>query len=419
MRAESVDPQRLLVTFSDAAGVNAAIDRFGGVAVGPDGWAVAADPLIVGGLRGVSAVRPDAVVHAVTTPNDPCLTSCDNGKSQWYPEAVGAFSAWDRSQGGGVTIAILDSGIDASHPDLAGKVVGSVDTTEVHDGNGVHGTEVAGIAGANTNNGIGLAGMGWNAGLLSVKVLDSEGTGLTSWVINGIFEAINRGVKVINLSLAGTTYEQPLQDAINNATNRGVLVVAAAGNNDDEGSNVTPKYPAAMNNVLAVAATMQTGGIAAFSRRGSWVDIAAPGNALLTTQVGGDYDVASGTSLSAPLVSGAAALVIAQGLETSPAGVAAQLVRTGNPISDGVGGTLRRLDVGAATKTVAPYGVGFGGGANVAAGDVDGVSSGNEIVTGAGAGGGPHVRVFTSDMNPIGGGFYAYAPDSAVASTWR
>ena len=411
--ADALDPayaRRLLVTFSSESERLAALDRFGGQRVGAASWAISADPSIIGGLRGVSSVRPDAIVHAALTPNDPCLATCDNGKNQWYPAAVNAPSAWDRSQGGGVTIAILDSGIDATHSDLAGKVVGAVDFTDVHDGNGQHGTEVAGVAAASTNNGIGIAGLGFNANLLSIKVLDQEGTGLTSWVINGIHEAVNRGAKIINLSLAGTTYEQPLQDAINFAHARGVLVVAAAGNNDDQGSPTTPKFPAAMDHVLAVAATMQSDAVATFSRRGSWVDIAAPGNALVTTQVGGGYAVASGTSLSAPLVAGAAALLIAQGLESSPDAIAAQLVRTGLPINDGAGGVIPRLNIGAATAQAAPYGVGFGGGVSVAMGDITGSSAGNEIVTAAGPGGGPHVRVFSSTMNPLGGGFFAYSP---------
>ncbi|MEY2469935.1 MAG: thermitase [Actinomycetota bacterium] len=410
-RADSFDPafaQRLLVTFSSESARLAALDRFGGQSVGAASWAINADPSVISGLRGIRSVGPDAIVHAALTPNDPCLTTCDGGKIQWYPALVGAPSAWDRTQGGGVTIAILDSGIDAAHSDLAGKVVGSVDFTDVHDGNGQHGTDVAGVAGASTNNGIGIAGLGFNANLLSIKVLDQDGTGLTSWVINGITEAVNRGAEIINLSLAGTTYEQPLQDAINFAYAHGVLVVAAAGNNDDEGSATTPKFPAAMDHVLSVAATMQNDTIATFSRRGPWVDIAAPGNGLVTTQVGGGYTIASGTSLSAPVVAGAAALLIAQGFESSPDAITAQLVRTAVPINDGVGGVIRRLNVGAATAQAAPYGIGFGGGVGVAIGDVTAASAGSEIVTAAGPGGGPHVRVFSSSMNPLGGGFYAY-----------
>ncbi|MBA2609927.1 MAG: S8 family serine peptidase [Actinobacteria bacterium] len=399
---------RLLVTFKEASAVARVIERFGGQRVGPNGWAGKADATVMRGLARVTSVAPDGIMRAAAVPNDPCVNTCD-GKSEWYLPTVGAPSAWDRTRGDGVTIAILDSGIDTGHPDLAPKIDGSVDMTDVHDGIGIHGTEVAGVAGAATNNAQGVASLGWNARLLSVKVLDQNGEGFTSWVINGIFEAVNRGAKVINLSLASTEYEQPLQDAINNAYNKGVLVVAAAGNNDGQGGTSTsPKYPAAMNHVLSVAATMQNDTVAAFSRRGATVDMAAPGNGLVTTGAGGTYVLASGTSLAAPVVSAAAALVIAQGLETSPDAVTAQLVRTGQPLNDGVGGVIRRLNVGFATETAAPYSLGFGGGNSVAVGNVD-PAPGEEIVTAAGPGGGPHVRVFSAAMDPMGSGFQAYS----------
>ena len=389
------------------------IERFGGRRVGPNGWAVVADPSVVRGLAGVKAVAPDAVVRAQVVPNDPCITACNNGQNQWYLVPVGASSAWDRSKGDGVTIAILDSGVDTSHPDLAPKVSASLDLTDVHDGFGEHGTQVAGIAGAATNNGVGVASLGWNVNLLSIKVLDINGEGFTSWVINGIDEAIRRGAKVINLSLASTVYEQQLQDAINRAHANNVLVVAAAGNNDDQGGSTTsPKYPAAMEHVLSVAATVENGALAPFSRRGPHVDIAAPGNGLLTTQPGGGYVLASGTSVAAPLAAAAAALLMAQGhgAEATPDAVTQQLIRSGVPIADGTGGIIRRLQAGTATQTAAPYGLGFNGGNSVAVGEIDSAAGGEEIVTGAGPGGGPHVRLFSAAMNPLFGGFFAYEP---------
>ncbi len=407
--AEPGERQRLLVTLADHAAVSDVIDRFGGRRVGPNGWAGDADPRVVRGLAGVQLVAPDGIVRAQVVPNDPCIASCDAGKSQWYLAPIGASSAWDRSKGDGVTVAILDSGVDATHPDLAGKVTANLDMTDVHDGSGTHGTHVAGIAAATTNNGVGVAAVGWNVSLLSIKVLDVEGSGFTSWVINGIDEAVNRGAKVINLSLATTIFEQQLQDAVNRAYSRGVLVVAAAGNNDDQGGTSTsPKYPAAMNHVLSVAATVESGAVAPFSRRGPLVDLAAPGNGLVTTTTGGGYTVASGTSVASPMVAGAAALLIAQGFEPSPDAVTAQLVRSGVPIADGVGGVIRRLQVGIGTQTAAPYGAGFGGGNAVAVGDLDANVAGQEIVTAAGPGGGPHVRVFSAAMNPLPVSFYAY-----------
>ncbi|HUR77510.1 MAG TPA: S8 family serine peptidase [Acidimicrobiales bacterium] len=409
--AQPTAPRRLLVTLRNGDALGALTQRFGGRAVGPNGWAVTADPRVVAGLAGVERVAVDAPVRAQVVPNDPCVSSCDSGQSEWYLAPVGASSAWDRSKGDGVTIAILDSGVDTSHPDLSSKVVANIDMTDVHDGNGQHGTRVAGIAGAATDNGIGIASVGWNASLLSIKVLDVNGEGFMSWVINGIDEAVRRGAKVINLSLASTEREQQLQDAINRAYASGVLVVAAAGNNDDQGgANTSPKYPAAMDHVLSVAATIQNDTVASFSRRGPLVDLAAPGNALLTTELGGGYTQASGTSVAAPLAAAAAALVMAQGLgpEAKPDAVVAQLVRSGVSIPDGAGGVIRRLQAGLATQTSAPYGLGFGGGDFVAVGDLDGNVNGQEIVTAAGPGGGPHVRVFSAAMNPLPVGFYAY-----------
>lgn len=409
-KAESLDAERLLVTFTDPSAVTHALERFGGVRVGPNGWAGLADPSQVSRLLKVRAIAPDGIVKAATTtPNDPCLNSCEGGKSEWYLSTIGATSAWDRSTGAGVTIAILDSGVDTNHPDLAGKVQVVNVAGAPGDGVGEHGTEVAGVAGAVTNNGAGVASLGWNVGLMSIKVLDAEGVGLTSTVINGIDTAVAQGAKIINLSLASTFFEQPMQDAINRAYAKGVLVVAAAGNNDDQGGTSTsPKYPAAMDHVLSVAATMQNDQIAPFSRRGPWVDVAAPGNALITTQPNGAYGLASGTSLASPIVAAAAALLVSQGIETTPDGLTEQLRRTGQPLNDGSGGIIRRLNAGQATEQALPYG-GYGGGDYVAMGELDGNSQGEEIVTGAGPGGGPHVRIYSQNMNPIGGGFYAFS----------
>lgn len=408
--ADPSGSERLLVTFHSERAAERALARFGGTRVGTQGWAGVAPRALVAGLAGVDYVGRDGIVRAAdTNPNDPCVESCNSGQSQWYLPVIQAPSAWDRSKGGGVRVAVLDSGVDALHPDLASKmVVPQVNLADDQD-NGDHGTKVAGVAAAATNNGAGVASVGWNVGLISIKVLDATGEGFTSAVINGIQEAVRLNAKVINLSLATTVYEQPLQDAITNAHNQGVLIVAAAGNNDEQGGvNTSPKYPAAMDHVLSVAASVQNDTVATFSRRGPWVDMAAPGNALLTTTNGGGYGLASGTSMASPMVAASAALLIAQGYEVSPDALAAQLVRTGQPISDGSGGVLRRLNVGTATKTTSPFGTGFPGGNSVAVGEIDANAAGQEVITGAGPGGGPHVRFYSRNMNPLGGGFYAF-----------
>jgi len=401
-------PERLIASFASPADAARAAALTGGRRIGPTAVAVIGSRGALERLAGVRRVARDGIVRAAIVPNDPCVTSCEGGKSQTYLPTVGAAGAWDRSRGGGVVVAVLDSGVDPNHPDLAPKLEPALNLTDADDGVGAHGTQVAGIVAAATNNGIGVASLGWDTRILPIKVLDASGTGFVSWVVEGVYEATDRGAKIINLSLASLEFDQVLQDAINYAAARGVLVIAAAGNNDDPGGTpTTPKYPAAMQNVVAVGATTNTDTLATFSRRGPWVDLLAPGTQLLTTAAGGGYVQASGTSIASPVVAGAAALLIAQGFETSPNGLLDQLQRSGTPISDMNGGTIRRVHAGYATLTSAPYG-GFGGGASVARGELAAGHAGTEIVAAAGPGGGPHVRVYNAGLGTIAS-FYAYA----------
>lgn len=405
----SAAPERLIATFDSRAAADAAAARTGGRRIGPTAVAVSSSRAALERVPGVRRVARDGIVRAAVVPNDPCVTSCEGGKSQTYLPTVGAAGAWDRSRGGGVLVAVLDSGVDPNHPDLAPKLEPALNLTDADDGVGAHGTQVAGMVAAATNNGIGVASLGWDTRILPVKVLDATGEGFVSWVVDGLYKSTDRGAKIINLSLASLEYDQVLQDAINYAAARGVLVVAAAGNNDDQGGTpTTPKYPAAMQNVVAVGATTTTDTLATFSRRGPWVDLLAPGTQLLTTAAGGGYVQASGTSIASPIAAGAAALLIAQGFDTGPNELLGQLQRSGTPISDTTGGTIRRVHAGNATLTSAPY-AGFGGGASVARGELAAGHAGTEIVAGAGPGGGPHVRVYNAGLGTIAS-FYAYAP---------
>ncbi|MEU4395440.1 S8 family serine peptidase [Kribbella sp. NPDC023855] len=224
--------------------------------------------------------------------------------------------AWDLSRTtGSQLVAVLDTGVDAGHPDLAGHLVAGYNATSPNrgpiDDNG-HGTMTLGIIAAAANNGIGVAGVGWNAKAMPVKVLDSEGSGYDVDIAEGISWAVDHGAKVINMSLGGPGENAVLAATIQNALDRGVVVVAAAGN---DGNNV-PSYPAAYPGVIAVGATNAAGVLTDFSSYGDHVDIAAPGTDILTTGARNltepgylPYWWCTGTSCSAPIVAGVAALM--------------------------------------------------------------------------------------------------------------
>ncbi|MCS7209999.1 MAG: S8 family serine peptidase [Fimbriimonadales bacterium] len=271
-------------------------------------------------LPGVRYVEPNYLAFALATPNDP------NYSQQYGLARIQANLAWDIWQPQRVVhIAIIDTGIDSNHPDLTNKMRrhsnGAVygyntlnNTTNALDDNG-HGTHCAGIAAAEINNGIGIAGVAaWNPNvansrtfvqLMPVKVLSASGSGSLDAVARGITWAADNGAHILSMSLGAGSGAQQLQDAVNYAWNRGCLVVAAAGNS---GSSA-PMYPAFYTNCIAVAATDSSDTLASFSQFGSWVDIAAPGVNVLSTYPNNQYRSLSGTSMACPHVAGAAAVV--------------------------------------------------------------------------------------------------------------
>ena len=239
-------------------------------------------------------------------PSDPRLDD------QWGLTKTRFRGAWNDAKGGGAKVAIVDSGAYAGHPDI-GKILAQKDFVEgnaVADDDFGHGTRVAGIAGALTDNGKGVAGGCFRCGLLIAKVTDANGRARDSKIIRGIDWSVDHGAEVVNLSLGGPAESGILRDALNRASRRGAVVVAAAGN---EGTRV-PRYPAAYSRAIAVSATSADGRLARFSSRGGWVDLAAPGTNILSTSKSGGYDKWSGTSVSAPFVSGLAGLLASQGL---------------------------------------------------------------------------------------------------------
>ncbi len=282
---------------------------------------------VFSGASGVRFAEPDFVLRPEQLPNDPSFGnqwSLNNtGQSGGTPQAdIRAVPAWDTAKGTGATlVAVIDTGIEYTHPDLAANIWNQAGGTGVHgynfvnntsdplDDNG-HGTHVAGIIGAVGNNGIGVSGVAWTTRMMAVKFLDSTGSGTTSGAVSAINYAVANGAKILNNSWGGDGYSQSLYDAIANARANGVIFVAAAGNlagNNDS----TAFYPAsyALDNVVSVAATTRTDGLASFSNYGSsTVTLGAPGTEIYSTYLHGGYATLSGTSMAAPQVTGALAV---------------------------------------------------------------------------------------------------------------
>jgi subtilisin family serine protease len=217
---------------------------------------------------------------------------------------------WKQTQGDGVRVALLDSGIDESHPDLAAAIDEARDFTQSRRGpadrNG-HGTHVAGIVAARQNN-RGVIGVAPQSRLLIAKVLGDDGIGNSAAVAAGVDWACDHGASIISMSLGSPQPDVQLRQAIERAAAKGVFVIAAAGNS---GRPNSVNYPARWRETVAVAAVDRNGQLSRFSSRGPQVDIAAPGQDVLSTFRNGGYAKLSGTSMAAPFVAGVVALLIA------------------------------------------------------------------------------------------------------------
>jgi len=258
---------------------------------------------------------------------------------QWGLNAIGAPQVWNQSTGAGVTVAIIDSG-SGPHPDLDANldlgrsIIDGVDSPGANDV-GSHGTHVTGIVAAVNGNGIGISGVAPSARLLPIRVFanGSETSG-TDDVALAIRFAVDAGVKVINLSIGSDNVESRITAAVQYAVSKNVLVVAAAGN--EKNGNTIPKWPAVDDNTLAVTAVDESRFVASFGLRGDYIDLSAPGVDILSTKTSGftcpsgtqpdGYGCISGTSMAAPFVSGAAALLFAARPNITAAQVRALLI---------------------------------------------------------------------------------------------
>ncbi|HEV7605576.1 MAG TPA: S8 family serine peptidase [Candidatus Limnocylindrales bacterium] len=299
----------------------------------------------------VGYVELDATAHAALVPDDPQYA----GGGEWGLPLIGAPAAWDTSTGaGGPIIAVIDTGVDATHPDLGGRVLAGYDFIN-HDGdasddNG-HGTHVAGIIAATGNNAIGGAGVCWGCRILPVKALDAGGGGSYSTLAAAITWATDHGARIISMSLSGDSSSRTLGDAVVYAQGRGIVVVAAAGN---AGSTIR-RYPAAFPDVVAVAASTESGTLIGFSNRGAdWVDVAA-GACSVSTARGGGYVNMCGTSMATPFVAGSLGLLLAADPGATASEALAAIDATAGPeITDATTYGLVHLDAALAALIGSP-----------------------------------------------------------------
>ncbi len=301
----------------------------------------------------VRFVEPNLVLRAFQVPNDPLFGN------EWGLRNVGqaggtagadvhATSAWDMTTSAGTTVAVVDTGVDRSHPDLApniwtSPVTGSpgwnfIDGSPDSNDDAGHGTHVAGIIGARGNNGIGIAGIDWNIKIMPLKFLDANGQGNTADAADAIGYAVANGARVVNASWGGPDFSEALYEAVQSAGTKGVLFVAAAGN-DGQNTDASHEYPADFNlpNVVSVAATDRNDNLADFSNFGPGsVGLGAPGDDIYSTVPPATdpsgYTSFSGTSMATPFVSGAAALYLSTHPQATPDQIRTAILQTVDPL---------------------------------------------------------------------------------------
>ncbi|MGD6803427.1 S8 family serine peptidase [Rossellomorea vietnamensis] len=245
----------------------------------------------------------DHIIKLAHTPTDPYYSL------QWHHETIESEAAWNLTKGSSdVVVAVIDDGVDTAHPELSDKIVSPYDAVynTATNSKGDHGTHVAGTIASSMDNGIGLAGVAPSASIMPIDVFVGD-SAYSSDVIDAIYYAVENGADIINMSLGSDTSSYYYNQAVQYAYNSGVVVIAAAGNDNTS----TPSYPASYPNVISVASTNEYDFKSSFSNYGSYIDIAAPGSGIYATYPYGSYGSMSGTSMASPVVAGVAALILA------------------------------------------------------------------------------------------------------------
>lgn len=291
--------------------------------------------------------EPDRIVRATATANDPYIGN------EWHLAKIGASIAWDTTQGAGVTVAILDSGVNLNHPDLVGRLVPgynfSEGNTDVRDTCG-HGTAVAGVAAASADNATGVAGVAGGARIMPVRIAFSDTNGCSAYfstIASGLTYAADNGARIANISYGSVASSAAIMSAASYMKSKGGLVFISAGNNNID-ENVTGD-----GSMIAVSATDGNDAKAGFSSWGAFVTLSAPGVNMWTTDMSGGYSSWNGTSFSSPLSAGVAALIMSARPDLSGAQVQSLLYSTatdlGNPGRDPVFG-YGRVNAAAAVQ---------------------------------------------------------------------
>jgi subtilisin family serine protease len=392
---EISDHDSLLVQFRDTNAANAAIGQsIAGTRIDSqlttDGWYSVSVPTGTSMQQAlafwqshpnVSIVTPDFELTTQSIPNDPSFGSLwglsNNGAQGGLLNAdINIEPAWALGTATSFVTAVIDTGVDYTHPDLASNIWSNTDEVAGNgiddDGNGFiddvrgwdfvnndsdpmddngHGTHVAGTIGAVGNNGVGVTGVAWTASIMPLKFLDREGSGSLSDAIKAIQYARVNGAKIINASWGGGGFSSALQSAISQFITSGGLFVAAAGN-EATNNDVTPSYPANYQGVISVGASTRTDTRASFSNFGTSVDVFAPGQSIWSTLPGNRYGSLSGTSMAAPQVAGALALLWGQNPTLTASTISQALINSTDNVLRAANSTHGRVNVGAAATAL-------------------------------------------------------------------